>query len=85
MEKRFVIRLALCFCLYMGCWGLVYPEFLLTSDTCNMVCEDGAEEEMQKQAGKMTAEQLYQALQEAGPGQIRYRSRLLELLDKLWN
>lgn len=83
MEKRFIIRLALCICLYAGCWGLVYPELLITSDTCNVVCEDKAEEEMQKQAGRMTAEQLYQALQEAGPGQIRYRSRLLELLEKI--
>lgn len=85
MEKKVIIRLVLCFCLYIGCWGLVYPELLITSDTCEMVCEDGAEEEKQKQAGQMTAEQLYQALREAGPGQIRYRSRLLELLEKLWN
>lgn len=83
MEKRFIIRLAICICLYVGCWGLVYPELLITSDTCNVVCEDGAGEEMQKQAGRMTAEQLYQALQEAAPGEVRYRSRLLELLEKI--
>lgn len=84
MDKKFIIRLALCTCLYVGCWGLVYPEVLITSDTCNVVCEDGAEVEMQKQVGRMTAEQLYQALQEASPGQIRYRSKLLELLEKIW-
>ncbi len=83
MEKRFIIRLALCISLYVGCWGLVYPELLITSDTCNVVCEDGTEEEMRKQAERMTAEQLYQALQEAGSGQVRYRSRLLELLEKI--
>ena len=83
MEKRFIIRFAICICLYVGCWGLVYPELLITSDTCNVVCEDGTEEEMQKRAGRMTAEQLYQALQEAAPGQVRYRSRLLELLEKI--
>ena len=32
----------------------------------------------------MTAEQLQKALREAQPGQVRYRSRLLELLEKLW-
>lgn len=84
MEKRFIIRLVLCSCLYMCCWGVVYPELLITSDTCNVVCEDGAEEVVQKQAQRMTAEQLYQALQEAEQGQVRYRSRLLELLEKLW-
>ena len=83
MKKRFIIRLALCICLYVGCWGLVYPDLLITPDTCNVVCEDGTGEETQKQAGRMTAEQLYQALQEAVPGQVRYRSRLLELLQKI--
>ena len=83
MEKGFIIRLVICICLYVGCWGLVYPELLITSDTCNVVCEDGTEEEMQKQTRRMNAEQLYQALQEATPGQVRYRSRLLELLEKI--
>ena len=70
MERyKLIARLALCACLYMGCWGLVYPELLITSDTCNVVCED--EEELQKQARQMTAEQLYRALQGAEPGQVR--------------
>ena len=83
MERyKLIARLALCACLYMGCWGLVYPELQITSDTCNVVCED--EEELQKQARQMTAEQLYRALQGAEPGQVRYRSRLWELLETLW-
>ena len=47
-----------------------------------VVCED--EEELQKQARQMTAEQLYRTLQGAEPGQVRYRSRLWELLETLW-
>ncbi len=84
MEKTRIVSLALCLCLYMGCWGLVYPDILITSDTCNVVCEDEAGEEAQKQADQMTAQQIYRALREAEPGQVRYRSRLLELLGKIW-
>lgn len=84
MERQFIARLALCVCLYAGWWGLVYPQLVITSDTCSVVCEDETEEEQLKQAKQMTAEQLYRALQEAEPGRVRYRSRLLELLEKLW-
>lgn len=82
MERRFIVRFALCVCLYAGWWGLVYPQLVITSDTCSVVCEDG--EEQPGGAEQMTAEQLYRALQEAGPGQVRYRSRLMELLGRLW-
>ncbi len=84
MEKRFIVRLALCFSLYAGGWGLVYPQLVITSDTCNVVCEEETEQGQLKQAEQMTADQLRRALQEAEPGQVRYRSRLLELLEKLW-
>lgn len=84
MEKKIIVRFALCICLYAGGWGLVYPQLVITSDTCNIVCEDGTEQEQYKQAEQMTAEQLQKALREAQPGQVRYRSRLLELLEKLW-
>lgn len=84
MEKRFIARFALCISLYAGGWGLVYPQLVITSDTCNVVCEDGTEQEHLKQAEQMTAEQLQKALREAESGQVRYRSRLLELLEKLW-
>ena len=84
MEKRLIARFALCISLYAGGWGLVYPQLVITSDTCNVVCEDDTEQEQLKLAEQMTAEQLHRALQEAEPGQVRYRSRLLELLEKLW-
>lgn len=84
MEKTRIVSLALCLCLYMGCWGLVYPDIVITSDTCKVVCEDESGEEVQKQADQMTAQQIYRALREAEPGQVRYRSRLLELLGKIW-
>ena len=84
MKKTFITRFALCIWLYAGWWGLVYPQLVITSDTCSVVCEDETEEEQLKRAEQMTAEQLYRALQEAEPGQVHYRSKLLELLEKLW-
>ena len=84
MKKTFIARFALCIWLYAGWWGLVYPQLVITSDTCSVVCEDETEEEQLKCAEQMTAEQLYRALQEAEPGQVHYRSKLLELLEKLW-
>lgn len=84
MERKSIIKLVLCFCLYMGWWGLLYPELLITSDTCSVICEDGTDGEAKDPTEQMTAEQLYRALQEAEPGQVRYRSRLLELLEKIW-
>lgn len=84
MKRPYIARFALCVWLYVGWWGLVYPQLVITSDTCSVVCEDETEEEQLKRAEQMTAEQLYRALQEAEPGQVRYRSKLLELLEKLW-
>ncbi|MDE5746005.1 MAG: hypothetical protein K2I21_00330 [Acetatifactor sp.] len=84
MKRPCIARFALCVWLYAGWWGLVYPQLVITSDTCSVVCEDETEEEQFKRAEQMTAEQLYRALQEAEPGQVRYRSKLLELLEKLW-
>ncbi len=84
MKRPYIARFALCVWLYAGWWGLVYPQLVITSDTCSVVCEDETEEEQLKRAEQMTAEQLYRALQEAEPGQVRYRSKLLELLEKLW-
>ncbi|MBD5527848.1 MAG: hypothetical protein HDR02_05475 [Lachnospiraceae bacterium] len=84
MKRPYIAKFALCIWLYAGWWGLVYPQLVITSDTCSVVCEDETEEEQLKRAEQMTAEQLYRALQEAEPGQVRYRSKLLELLEKLW-
>lgn len=77
------IRIVLCSCLYLGWWGFVYPEVLITPDTCRIVCEDGTGEETLTTMEELSAEELYQALLKADPQQIHYRSRLLELLETL--
>lgn len=84
MRNRLRIKAAVCACLYVCWWGLLYPELVVNPDTCRVV--DGeTEEEILAQAGQMSAGMLYQALLEADRDQIRYRSRLLELLEQLLN
>ncbi len=83
MKNHFNIRIALCICVYISLWGLLYPELLVTPDTCSVVYEEGTEKEVLADMEELSAEELYQALLEADRGQIRYRSRLLEFWDKL--
>lgn len=82
MKNRFRIKTAICVCLYVCWWGLLYPELVVNPDTCRMVDGETGEEVLE-QAGQMSAGLLYQALLEADRDQIRYRSRLLELLGQL--
>lgn len=83
MKNRFRIKAAICVCLYACWWGLLYPELVVNPDTCRVVDEE-TEEEILSQGGQMSAGLLYQALLEAERDQIRYRSRLLELLEQLF-
>ncbi len=82
MRNRLRVKAALCICLYACWWGLLYPELLVNPDTCHVVDEETGEEIL-AQAGQTYAGVLYQALLEADRSQIRYRSRLLELLEQL--
>lgn len=82
MKNRMRIKAAVCACLYMCWWGLLYPEIVINPDTCRVVDEETGEE-LLAQAGQMSAGLLYQALLGADRDQIRYRSRLLELLEQL--
>lgn len=83
MKNHLNIRIALCTCIYVSLWGVLYPELLVTPDTCSVVYEEETEKEVLTDTEELSAEELYQALLEADRGQIRYRSRLLELLEKL--
>lgn len=82
MKQWLKIRIVVCICLYMCWWGLLCPEVLVNPDTCRVVDAQTGEEVL-AQAGQTSAGLLYQALLEADRGQIRYRSRLLELLEQL--
>ncbi|MDE7225117.1 MAG: hypothetical protein K2O34_15230 [Acetatifactor sp.] len=77
MKDRVKIKAVICACLYACWWGLLCPEVLVNPDTCRVVNEETGEEILE-QAGR-----LYQALLEADRDQVRYRSRLLELLEQL--
>lgn len=82
MRNWLKIRIGVCICLYVCWWGLLCPELLVNPDTCRVV-DAGTGEEVLAQAGQMSADMLYQTLREADRDQIRYRSRLLELLEQL--
>ncbi len=83
MKSHLKIRIALCTCLYASLWGLLYPELLVTPDTCSIVYEEETIEEVLTDTEEFSAGELYQALLKANREQIRYRSRLLELLVKI--
>lgn len=71
--KKFGLLLAAC-----TFFGLFYPEFCLTEDTCRVVWEDGRTD-VQTEYGS----DLYYRLLSAKPEEIKAKSRLLELL-KSW-
>lgn len=82
MKNWSKIRIGVCICLYACWWGLLCPELLVNPDTCRVV--DGETgEEISAQLNQISAEMLYQALQEADRPHIYYRSRLLEWLEQL--
>ena len=68
IKKTIWILTALCW------WGIFFPELSLGKDTCRIVWSEDAEQE------EYTPVQLYYRLLGAEPGQIKIKSRLLELL-----
>lgn len=82
MKNWMKIRIGVCICLYACWWGLLCPELLVNPDTCQVVDSETGEE-IPAPLKRASAQQLYQALQEADRTHIHYRSRLLELLEQL--
>lgn len=74
MKNDLKIRIALCICCYMSLWGLLYPELLVTPDTCSVVYEEETEGEVLTDTEELSAGELYQALLEADRGQIDRKS-----------
>ena len=75
MKKIWVgIKIAMCACAAFGWWGVLYPELVLTADTCRIYGEQNS-----GSAGK----DLYWNLLEAEKGEIRFRSRLLTEWNKI--
>lgn len=72
-----------------GWWGVIYPELTMVPSTYEIVCEE--EEKTSETASvQKSAEvvewnsdsQIYWKILEAGPEQIRFKSRLLTILKR---
>ena len=64
------------FCLF---WGCLFPELIWNREACKVYTQDGEPLE-----GEQDGQELYEAVLQAQPGEIRVRSRFLEIWNALW-
>ncbi len=77
------IKIVLCVCAVMGWWGVLYPELVLTTDTCRIFDDSGSEgQEIQKGQECPAGQDIYWDLLKAEKGDIRFRSRLFTEWNK---
>ncbi len=84
MKKiRAGIKMALCVSAALGWWGVLYPELVLTTDTCR-VCSENEQKEKYTQDGSIPSagQDIYWGLLGADREDIHFRSRLLEEWNK---
>ena len=74
------VRLALCLACLIGWWGLLFPELSLPQGSCGIVDEAGERRELTR--GER--EELQEKLQEGDWAEIRFRSRLLQMISEYW-
>lgn len=80
IKKRINLKLLIWVCAALGWWGIFYPEFTLTSDTCRIVDESGSYIEMDDDYSGI---ELYGDILQAGRSHIRPRSKLLSVITDL--
>lgn len=80
IKKRINLKLLIWVCAALGWWGIFYPEFTLTSDTCRIVDESGSYIEM---GDDYSGIELYEDMLQAGRSHIRPRSKLLSVITDL--
>lgn len=78
------IKILTVLCAALGWWGLLYPELTLTPDTLKIISVDESGNECQMETEQNTEGRLYLSLLEAGPENIRFRSRLLQEINAFW-
>jgi len=76
MKKSAALRIARIFCMIMICWFCLFPELLWNEDVCQFYEEDAESE--------LSGEERMDAVFRAKPGEIRTRSKIMELWDALW-
>ena len=79
MKRDYILRgTAILFglCLF---WGCLFPELIWNREVCRVSTQDG--EPLEE---GWDGQELYEAVLQAQPGEIRVRSRLLEIWNALW-
>ena len=79
MKRDFILRgtaILFGFCLF---WGCLFPELIWNQEVCRVYAQDG-EPLKEEQDGQ----ELYEAVLQAQPGEIRVRSKFLEIWNALW-
>lgn len=67
----------------MGFWGMIYPDLCFSGDICAVIYEEEYEdvcETLEDTYANCEQSDIFTGICEAGPEQIRIKSRLLEVL-----
>lgn len=83
MKNKKTWHLAVMVCAALGWWGMLYPELTLTPETVKVITMDVSGQEIPEASEDLYDETLYLKLLKAGPENIRFRSKLFEMLKKL--
>lgn len=68
----------LCVCAAFGWWGVLYPELVLTADTCRICRDDEQDRQEIQDDRKCPVEQdIYWSILKADRNEIRFRSKFL--------
>ena len=79
MKREGWLRCAGRLCAWMIGFGLLFPELIWNEDTCRLSLEKG-----EKTESIASGEELMEMVLQAKPGEIKARSRILELWNALW-
>lgn len=76
------IKTLLLICAMFGFWGMIYPDLCFTEDICRIVYTNEAETGTgsSDEVKAIPEEDIFTALSHAAPGQIRIKSRFLEVI-----
>lgn len=80
IKSKMNLQLLVWICAALGWWGIIYPEFTLTSDTCRIVDESGSYVEMEDDYSGI---ELYEDILQADRNHIRPRSKILSVITAL--
>lgn len=82
-QKLAVFRMVCTLCVALGWWGMLFPDFTMTSDTYQVVWEEETVQQDKTMVEWDDREEIYDLILQADSGQIRFKSRLLEKLDAI--